>query len=324
MNEYEVIKKIFCPLSFKKEFSLDLDDDAGLIPNKKQIVVTTDSIVEGDHFQKNEKNPLLIAKKLLRVNLSDLASMGAIPFGYTLNLSLPKKLNKKRLINWIKLFAKGLKQDQLKYKIKLLGGDTVITNGFLVLSITLFGYKEKKIIKRSDAKLYDDIYVTGNIGDSGIGYKILLKKINLTSSLNKFYINQYKIPNPPVEFGKKLVLFANSATDISDGLLADLNNIVLSSKCGAIIYSENIPFTKQTKKLLNLKKIDTDYLLTCGEDYQLIFTSKKSNSKKIFFFAKKNSVKVTKIGNIIKKKKLIILNKNNEELSFENLGFKHF
>ena len=123
MNEYEVIKKIFYPLSFKKEFSLNLDDDAGLLPNKKQIVVSTDSIVEGDHFQKNEKNPELIAKKLLRVNLSDLASMGADPFGYTLNLSLSKKLNKKNLVKWIKLFAKGLKEDQSKYQIKLLGGD---------------------------------------------------------------------------------------------------------------------------------------------------------------------------------------------------------
>ncbi len=324
MNEYEVIKKIFYPLSFKKEFSLDLDDDAGLLPNKKQIVVGTDSIVEGDHFQKNEKNSLLIAKKLLRVNLSDLASMGANPFGYTLNLSLPKKLNKKKLLKWIKLFAKGLREDQSKYKIKLLGGDTVITNGPLILSITLFGYKKKKIVKRSGANLCDDIYVTGNIGDSGIGYKILLKKLNLNRNLNNYYINQHKLPSPPIEFGKKLVEFANSATDISDGLLADLNNIILSSKYGAKIYLENIPFTKQTKKLLNLKKIDTDYLLTCGEDYQLIFTGKKSNSKKIFFFAKKNSVKVTKIGNIIKKKKLIILNKNNEELSFSNLGFKHF
>jgi len=324
MNEYEVIKKIFYPLSFKKKFSLNLDDDAGLLPNKKQIVVATDSIVEGDHFQKNEKNPLLIAKKLLRVNLSDLASMGSDPFGYVLNLSLPKKLNKKRLINWIKLFTKGLKQDQLKYKIKLLGGDTVIANGPLILSLTLFGYKKKKIIKRSDAKLSDDIYVTGNVGDSGIGYKILLKKLNLNSSLNKFYIKQHKIPNPPVEFGKKLILFANSATDISDGLLADLNNIILSSKCGAMIYSENIPFTKQTKKLIISKKINISYLLTCGEDYQLIFTAKKSNSKKIISIAKKNSIKITKIGNIIKKKKFIILNKNNEELSFKNFGFKHF
>ena len=147
MNEYEVIKKIFYPLSFKKELSLNLDDDACLLPSGKQIVVGTDSIVEGDHFQKNEKNPSLIAKKLLRVNLSDLAAMSAYPFGYTLNLSLPKKLTKNKLINWIKLFAKGLKQDQSKYKIKLLGGDTVITNGPLVLSITLFGYKKKKNYK---------------------------------------------------------------------------------------------------------------------------------------------------------------------------------
>ena len=324
MNEYEVIKKIFYPLSFKKEFSLNLDDDAGLLPNKKQIVVSTDSIVEGDHFQKNEKNPELIAKKLLRVNLSDLASMSSDPFGYIINLSLPKKLNKRRLVNWIKLFTKGLKEDQSKYKVKLLGGDTVITTGPLILSLTLFGYKEKKIIKRSGAKLYDDIYVTGNIGDSGIGYKILLKKLNLNSCLNKFYINQHKIPNPPVEFGKKLLLFANSATDVSDGLLADLNNIILSSSCGAIIYSENIPFTKQTKKLLISKKINLSYLLTCGEDYQLIFTANKNNSKKIISIAKKKSIKITKIGNIIKKKKLIILDKDNKKLFFKNLGFKHF
>ena len=102
MDEYEVIKKIFRPLAFNKNFSLNLDDDAAILPNNKQIVISTDSIVEGDHFQKNEKNPLLIAKKLIRVNLSDIASMGAEPFGYILNLSLPKSLNKKKLINWIK------------------------------------------------------------------------------------------------------------------------------------------------------------------------------------------------------------------------------
>ena len=324
MNEYEVIKKIFLPLSLKKDFSLNLDDDAAILPKKNQIVVGTDSIVEGDHFEKNEKNPLLIAKKLLRVNLSDLASMSADPFGYTLNLSLPNYKNKKKLINWIRLFAKGLKQDQLKYKIKLLGGDTVITKGPLILSLTLFGYKNKKIIKRSNAKLDDDIYVTGNIGDSGIGYKILLKKLKLNNYLNNFYINCHKLPNPPVKFGKKLFLFANSATDISDGLLADLNNIITSSKCGAIIMSENIPFTKETKSLIIKKKINIDYLFTCGEDYQLIFTANKNNSKKINSLAKKNSIKITKIGNIIKKRKLVILNNNNQELSFKSLGFKHF
>ena len=177
MDEYEVIKKIFRPLAFKRKFSLNLDDDAALFPmDKKQVVVATDSIVERDHFPKNEKNPSLIAKKLLRVNLSDLAAMGAEPFGYTLNLSVSKKLKGKKLTAWIKSFAKGLKQDQFKYGLKLLGGDTVMTTGPLILSISLYGYKKKKVLTRSGAKLDDDIYVTGNIGDSGIGYIILLHR----------------------------------------------------------------------------------------------------------------------------------------------------
>ena len=278
MNEYEVIKKIFSPLS-SNNLSLNLDDDAAVLPDKKKIVVGTDSIVEGDHFQKNEKNPSLIAKKLLRANLSDLASMCAEPFGYTLNLSLPNKLKEKKLNRWIKLFAKGLKEDQLKYKLALIGGDTVVTSGPLILSITLFGYKKKKLIKRSNAKLSDDIYVTGNIGDSGVGYKILLKKLSLNKKLNNFYIRKHKLPDPPVEFSKELGRYINSATDISDGLLADLNNIILSSNCGAEINIEKIPFSKQTKELLNLNKINTNYLITCGEDYQLIFTAYKKNSK---------------------------------------------
>ena len=297
MNEYEVIKKIFSPLS-SNNLSLNLDDDAAVLPDKKKIVVGTDSIVEGDHFQKNEKNPSLIAKKLLRANLSDLASMCAEPFGYTLNLSLPNKLKEKKLNRWIKLFAKGLKEDQLKYKLALIGGDTVVTSGPLILSITLFGYKKKKLIKRSNAKLSDDIYVTGNIGDSGVGYKILLKKLSLNKKLNNFYIRKHKLPDPPVEFSKELGRYINSATDISDGLLADLNNIILSSNCGAEINIEKIPFSKQTKELLNLNKINTNYLITCGEDYQLIFTANKKNSKKIISLARKHLLKITKIGSI--------------------------
>ena len=323
MNEYEVIKKIFSPLS-SNNLSLNLDDDAAVLPDKKKIVVGTDSIVEGDHFQKNEKNPSLIAKKLLRANLSDLASMCAEPFGYTLNLSLPNKLKEKKLNRWIKLFAKGLKEDQLKYKLALIGGDTVVTSGPLILSITLFGYKKKKLIKRSNAKLSDDIYVTGNIGDSGVGYKILLKKLSLNKKLNNFYIRKHKLPDPPVEFSKELGRYINSATDISDGLLADLNNIILSSNCGAEINIEKIPFSKQTKELLNLNKINTNYLITCGEDYQLIFTANKKNSKKIISLARKHLLKITKIGSILKKKKLIVLDNNNKELSFKSLGFKHF
>ena len=192
MDEFQVIKKIFQPLATKKQSSLNLDDDAAIISIKnKSIVIATDTIVEGDHFPKNEKNPTNIAKKLLRVNLSDIASMGANPFGYTVNLAVPKKL--------IKNFAKGLKDDQKKYDIVLLGGDTVATKGNLIMSLTAYGFTNKKILKRSGAKINEDIYVTGSIGDSGIGYGILLNKFKITNnSLRHFYIKKHKLPEPPV------------------------------------------------------------------------------------------------------------------------------
>ena len=119
MDEFEVIKKFFLPLA-AKESSINLDDDAAILSIKnKSIIISTDSITEDDHFQKNEKDPKVIAQKLLRVNLSDIASMGADPFGYTLNLSVPNKLKKTQLISWIKNFSKGLKIDQQKKLIRV-------------------------------------------------------------------------------------------------------------------------------------------------------------------------------------------------------------
>ena len=326
MDEFQVIKKFFQPLATKKQSSLNLDDDAAIISIKnKSIVIATDTIVEGDHFPKNEKNPTNIAKKLLRVNLSDIASMGANPFGYTVNLAVPKKLKKKELIIWIKNFAKGLKDDQKQYDIVLLGGDTVATKGNLIMSLTAYGFTNKKILKRSGAKINEDIYVTGSIGDSGIGYGILLNKFKITNnSLRNFYIKKHKLPEPPVNFSKKISRYASAATDISDGFLADLNNLITSSNCGAEIMVEKIPFLPKTKKLLDQRKIKIDYLLSCGEDYQLIFTANKKFSKKIFKLAKQYFVKVVKVGEIIKNRKLKVLDVHGKELFFSVLGFKHF
>ena len=325
MDEFEVIKKFFLPLA-AKESSINLDDDAAILSIKnKSIIISTDSITEDDHFQKNEKDPKVIAQKLLRVNLSDIASMGADPFGYTLNLSVPNKLKKTQLISWIKNFSKGLKIDQQKYNIKLLGGDTVSTKGNLIMSLTAFGVARNNILKRSGAKVGDDIYVTGNIGDSGIGYGILEKKIKLNNKkFSQFYIKKHKIPDPPVDFGKKIGIYASSCTDISDGFLADLNNLISSSKCGAEIIINTIPFTKQTKELINKKIVTIEYVLSSGEDYQLFFTAKKKFSNSIKKLAYQSSTKISKIGRIIKKRDLLVLNSKRQKLSFKVLGFKHF
>ena len=142
--------------------------------------------------------------------------------------------------------------------------------------------------------------------------------------MNNYFLGKYKLPEPPVNFGNQLFKIANSATDISDGLLADLNNINLSSNCGAKIFLEKIPFSYKTIKVIKDKKIDIKYLITCGEDYQIIFTSKKKNYKRILNYSKKNKLKITKIGEVIKKKKLLVLGANNKQLFFKNLGFQHF
>jgi len=193
------------------------------------------------------------------------------------------------------------------------------------MSLTAYGVANQKILKRSGASIGEDIYVTGNIGDSGIGYGILLKKFKmLNSSLKKFYIMKHKIPDPPVEFAKSIGKYATAATDISDGFLADLNNLIMSSKCGAEIMINKIPLITKTKKLIDQKIVKIDYLLSCGEDYQLIFTANKKFSKYILRLANKCLIKVVKVGEIIKKRKLKILDAKRKELSFSVLGFKHF
>ena len=179
-------------------------------------------------------------------------------------------------------------------------------------------------LTRSGANPGDWVYVTGTLGDAGAGLDILQNTLEVKGEARDVLINRHYFPTPRVAVGTALRRIATSCIDISDGLLADLNNIIIASKCGAKIYTENIPFTNKTKKLLSLNKIDINYLLTCGEDYQLIFTAKISDSKKIISMAKENFVKITKIGNITKKKKLVVINKNNDELSFKHLGFKHF
>ena len=321
-DEFKMIKEHLSPLSLGEGGAYGLSDDAAKLNIEKgNIVLTTDAIIEGVHFPKSE-DPKILASRIIRVNLSDIAAMGAVPRAYLLVLALPSSTT----LKWIESFVEGLSDEQKEFSISLIGGDTTHTHSELMLSITMIGeIYDNNILLRSGARIGDYIYVSGFIGDAALGLSLIqghYKSNNI--SITDYLVNRFRKPTPRIDLGKGLNGIANSAADVSDGLLADLNNIILSSKCGARIYLKNIPFTKQTKKLLNLKKIDVNYLLTCGEDYQLIFTARKNNSKKIFSIAKKNFIKITKVGSIIKKKKLIVLNKNNEELLFNNLGFKHF
>jgi thiamine-monophosphate kinase len=215
MHEFDLIKKYFSKLSKLNKASLDLNDDV-FFDKKKSLVISIDTYNEGVHFI-DFKKPDLVIKKILRSSISDLICKGVSPKYYFISGSGDKKTFTKKNLSKI---SKSLKQEQNKYKILLCGGDTTFSNK-LSFSITSVGYS-KNIVYRNKVKLNDDIYVTGNLGDSYVGLQILQNKIKTTKKLKKYFIKKYFEPEIQIKLTRNLLKFANSSIDISDGLIDDL------------------------------------------------------------------------------------------------------
>lgn len=328
-SEMELIKKYFIPLSKNKE-SLELKNDGAWILNKKySFVISTDMMIEDTHFKKKDC-PKMLAKKILRVNLSDIAAMGAKQYGYVLNLALPKSKTK----GWLKDFCDGLKEDQSFFKLKLFGGDLSISDK-IFLSITILGKVDnKKIHSLNTAKKNSDIYVSGKIGDSIMGYLLksnkkfsFLKKI-LDQSQTDYLHESHQLPNPELDLGSSLLNFADSCTDISDGLLMELDKISKFSGIKANIFLEKIPLSDTLKKIFKVSSINKNKvwneILAGGEDYKLVFSvnRKLNNSKSFIKLSKK--FKFTKIGFFSKGEGVDVLNKKGLKVNFKKIGFSHF
>ena len=245
ITEKYIIKKYLQKLNFNKKETFNFTNDASFlkIPLNKKVIITNDSIVESVDFFKNDP-PESIANKIVTSNLSDISSMGAYPYAYTLSLCLPKKLNNE----WLNLFTKSLFSFQKKFDFFLIGGD-LSKSDKIVISSNFFGFvKGKKILTRSGAMINDDIWVTGNLGDSSIGLKIKQNKIKLSNNEKNFFIKKYLFPNH-FPYGNKIANYSSSAIDISDGFYGDLSKLILESNKGASIESKNLPFSLKTKKI---------------------------------------------------------------------------
>ncbi len=298
ISENIVINKFLKKLNFKKSGTFNFDNDAAYLNNLKnyKTVVTTDTITQNiDFFQSDP--PESVAQKLICVNLSDLSAMGSFPIAYTLNLSLPTSIG----LNWLKKFTTKLYILQKKYNFYLLGGDISRTKE-LTLSATFFGQsKLENIISQKNCNLNDDIWVTGNLGNSYLGYKILTNsKLKISKQLKKTFIKYYLYPKPFM-FGKILSNHINAAIDISDGFYGDLNKI-LNKRFGARINLKKIPITNNLKSVIlkNNINFDIEQILGWGDDYQLIFTASKKNRHKILKLGKKNKFRLTNVGYVIK------------------------
>ncbi|WP_232215012.1 thiamine-phosphate kinase [Neorickettsia helminthoeca] len=299
MDEHEFLSKIISEIAEPSSLS----NDAFVL---EDLVITKDLLVEGIHFFPDAR-PFDLARKALRVNLSDLASMGSEPLGYFLGLALGEK---NRSPEWLKEFADGLLSDQGHYSLKLFGGDTTMHSGPLVISITMVGRRSGRILTRSGAKIGDKVCLSGVIGDAYLG----LLSYNGELEPNTYLRMKYDLPEPQIDVGKKIAPFATACIDISDGLLNDAEHIARNSNVMLIIYLENIPLSRSAKEILSDNPEMLREMVTGGDDYQLLFTVAK-DSPLIHSFPV--------IGAVSSGKGIKVLGASKEEISFERLGFTH-
>ena len=317
MHEFQLIKKYFSSIVKQNKSALNLNDDV-FFDRKKGLTISIDTYNEGYHFI-NFKYPDLVIKKIIRSSISDLICKGVEPKFYFIAGSGNKRSFSKKNLS---LMSKSLKNEQKKYGISLCGGDTTYSNK-LSFSITSIGYS-KNIVYRNNAKLNDDIYVTGNLGDSYVGLQILKKKIRFNKKINDYFIKNYYEPNIQIDFTKELLKLANSSIDISDGLIADLEKMINNQNLSYQINEYKIPISKILTMIVKDHKLKKSQLISNGDDYQILFTASPNKARIIENKSKLLQVKITKIGKIISGlKKSLIIDQKGKQILIKNKGYTH-
>lgn len=315
LGEFDQISKFMAPLAESAKGAFALTDDAAVFshPENHEIVVTTDTLIAGVHFFADDPADL-IAKKLLGVNLSDLAAMGAKPLHYTLNASYPSDIS----IEWIEQFVSGLADMQETYGIVLLGGDTTRTPGPLTLSLSAFGVIEQgNALRRTTAKPGDLLCVSGTIGDGALGLKVAQGHLKDETG---FLLDRYCCPQPRTKLSQGLVGLATACMDISDGLLADMAHF----NVGAEISLEKIPLSQAAKKAIEKDSSLYETILTGGDDYELLFSIKAADKEILAELARSSDTKVSIIGRISDNFALTVYGLDGQKVECQSTGYRHF
>jgi thiamine-monophosphate kinase len=318
LGEFGRIAKFFAPLATAPG-ALGLTDDAALVdcPTDERLVVTVDAMVEDVHFLGTDP-PDLVARKLVRVNLSDLAAMAARPVGYFLTTALPKS----RGDDWLERFAQGLAQDQAEFGITLLGGDSVSTPGPVCLTLTAFGrIPAGSEVRRGGAKPGDLVFVSGTIGDGAFGLEAARGQFDglLDPAEVAFLADRYRLPRPRVGLGPRLAGLASAMMDVSDGLAGDLGHICAVSGVAGVIEAGRVPLSVAASRLGRPETV-----LTGGDDYELLFTAPPGRRDAILTAASAAGVPVTIIGWIEAGQGVRVLDAAGAELRLAGQGWRHF
>lgn len=315
-GEFDLIGRYFAPLAGPGAFHLG-DDAAVLTPTPgRQMVFTADAIISGVHFLV-EDPPGDVALKLLAVNLSDLAAMGAEGVGYLITTAWPRDLDEA----WIAAFAKGLAEGQAAYSVALLGGDTVATGGPLSLTLTAIGeLPSNSALRRNGARAGDRLYVSGRIGDAGVGLGILRDGLMGGAVADRQRaVERYRRPKPQLALGRSLRGLASACIDISDGLVADMAHLSEQSAARMVVELHRVPISPLANLIGGAKGA-----IVAGDDYELLFAAAPENETHLLAAAREVDAAVSCIGQVEDGQGVHIIDQLGNAVIVDRGGYRHF
>ncbi len=322
-GEDDLIARYFRPLATDPGAFGLIDDAAILKSSSDDLVVTTDAIVEGVHFLSSDP-PDTIARKALRVNLSDLAAKGATPAGFVLTLALREARDE-----WLAPFAKALGEDVTSFQCPLLGGDTVSTPGPLMISVTAFGRMPAgKMVRRSGASPGDKVAVTGTVGDAALGLRLLngnLTGDGLDTVAYNFLVQRYRVPQPRNALAMAVRDHAGAAMDVSDGLAGDLAKLCAASGVSAVIEASSIPLSDAARILRDAGQADFEDIVAGGDDYEILCAIPENRWDSFAGSAARLGVAVTYIGKVAAGKgPAMFAAPDGKPIVLKRLSYSHF
>ena len=323
--EDSLIARYFKPLATDPG-AFDLTDDAAILKSSADdIVITTDAIVEGVHFLSNDP-PDTIARKALRVNLSDLAAKGAEPAGFVLTLALREANDA-----WLASFAQALGEDAAQFHCPLLGGDTVSTPGPLMISITAFGrVLPGRMVRRSGAEPGDRVVVSGTVGDAALGLELLkggavAAALADTAANKEMLIGRYRVPQPRSALAKAVREYAHAAMDVSDGLAGDLAKLCAASGVSAAIDAASIPMSAAAGALVRSGTVGIEAIVSGGDDYEILCAIPENRFDTFAEAATHAGVAVASIGTVIAGSSVPrFIDADGNDIALKRLSYSHF
>lgn len=328
LGEFNLIEKISAAFDGEdKDLLIGIGDDCAAYGKggKEISLVTSDMLVEGIHFDLDFTSPYYLGAKSVAVNISDIAAMGGTPRWFLLSLALPGHID----VGFVEDFCAGASQVAKKYAVKLIGGDTVASPDNIIISITLMGEENgAELVKRNGALEGDQIFVTGTVGDSAAGLQ-LLKRGTSRDSENKNHVElimKHIAPIPRVKESGFIALrkLATAMIDISDGLLKDLTHICGDSGVMGKVWLDRVPLSDSYRETAQELALGSEFPLTGGEDYELLFTVPLEKVEALDLLEKEFSCKVTHIGEIAPGEGVALYDSHNNKVELSSYGYEHF